>query len=106
DNSTQNVAVLRASVQDRDRYINTIKTNPELLVYMPTNLMSEAYMRRDFDQPAMAAELYLFNQFVEETQNPGSVAQQLLARVEEEQAQSEASALAEDILQQAALSHS
>lgn len=103
DNTAQNAAVLRASVQDRDRYINTIKTHPELLVYMPTNLMSEAYMRRDFDQPAMAAELYLFNQFVEETQKPGSVAKELLARVEQEQTQAEASALAEEVLQDAAV---
>ena len=57
---------------------------------MPESVAREALYRSDFDRPALLAELYLFNNFLEESQIQDSFAARLLSRIEQEYAQSSA----------------
>ncbi|WP_458402557.1 hypothetical protein [Candidatus Avelusimicrobium sp.] len=102
DMSADMAQVMQISVRERDSYLQVLKTNPQLLVYMPQAVIEEAVLRQDFDQPALAAELYLFNQFSEELDEEGSVAQQIHQRVVEESKAMAAEVEAEKVLAQAA----
>ena len=104
DHTADNAAALTRSVQQRDAYLNAVKNAPELLVYMPSNVMHEAVRRNDFDQVAMGAELYLFNQFLAQAHEDGTTEEAFLERVLEEYAQAQAAYLAEETLVQAARS--
>lgn len=92
DNSAQSANLLASSVQNRDRYLTALKANSELLVYMPKNIVQEAFMRSDFNRTDLEVEVYLFNRYLEELKDPSSAASQLLARVKEEHKQIDAAA--------------
>lgn len=102
DMSADLAQAMQFSVKERDAYLNVLKTNPQLLVHMPQAVIEEAVLRQDFDQPALAAELYLFNQFSEELDEEGSVAQQIYQRVVEESQATAAEVEVENVLAQAA----
>lgn len=90
DTSSSEAQAITLSVQQRESYLSVLQQNPQLVVYMPESVAREALYRSDFDRPALLAELYLFNNFLEESQIPDSFAARLLSRIEQEYAQSSA----------------